>query len=227
MKPLGKVKTEWSAEFAYAIGLLTTDGSLSKDGRHINFTSKDRDLVMTFKRCLKLDNVIGRKTSGSTKEKKYFQIQFGDVLFYRFLVKLGLMPNKTKKLGDLNIPQKYFFHFLRGHFDGDGTIYSYFDKRWKRSFMFYTVFCSASLSHILWLRREIYSILGIQGHINRTWKDGKSGKVFLYQLKFAKKESFKLLKKLYQRSGKNYLERKYQKIQVILAQVEELADSSP
>ena len=111
MKPLGKVKTKWSAEFAYAIGLLTTDGSLSKDRRHINFTSKDRDLVMTFKRCLKLDNVIGRKTSGSTKEKKYFQIQFGDVLFYRFLLKIGLMPNKTKKLGDLNIPQKLFFIF--------------------------------------------------------------------------------------------------------------------
>jgi len=30
----------WSADFAYAVGLLTTDGSLSIDGRHINLTSK-------------------------------------------------------------------------------------------------------------------------------------------------------------------------------------------
>gem|GEM_PF-6676481 len=45
MKPLGKVKIQWSPEFAYVIGLLTTDGNLSPDGRHINFTSKDRELV--------------------------------------------------------------------------------------------------------------------------------------------------------------------------------------
>ena len=41
MKRLNRVKTEWSPEFAYAIGLLVTDGSLSKDGRHINFSSMD------------------------------------------------------------------------------------------------------------------------------------------------------------------------------------------
>ena len=32
---------KWTSELAYAVGLLTTDGSLSKDGRHIDLTSKD------------------------------------------------------------------------------------------------------------------------------------------------------------------------------------------
>lgn len=41
MKPQGKPIT-WSPEIAYAVGLLTTDGSLSIDGRHIDFTSKDK-----------------------------------------------------------------------------------------------------------------------------------------------------------------------------------------
>ena len=41
MKRLSRIKIEWSPEFAYAIGLIVTDGSLSKDGRHINFSSKD------------------------------------------------------------------------------------------------------------------------------------------------------------------------------------------
>ena len=54
MKPLNKTKIKWSPDFAYAVGLLTTDGSLSKDGRHISFTSKDLQLAKLFKKCLKL-----------------------------------------------------------------------------------------------------------------------------------------------------------------------------
>ncbi len=32
---------KWTANLAYAVGLITTDGCLSKDGRHIDLTSKD------------------------------------------------------------------------------------------------------------------------------------------------------------------------------------------
>lgn len=42
MKPLSKIKIKWSPKFAYCIGLITSDGNLSKDGRHISFTSKDK-----------------------------------------------------------------------------------------------------------------------------------------------------------------------------------------
>jgi len=187
MRPLGKVKIKWSPEFAYAIGLLTTDGNLSPDGRHINFTSKDRELAETFKRILKIDNVIGRKARGYEQEKKYFVIQFGDVLFYRFLETIGLMPNKSKLLGSLEIPDIYFFDFLRGHFDGDGTFYSYWDPRWRSSFMFYTEFISASRKHIDWLQKTLLEKLKIKGHITHS-----GGKV-CYQLKYAKKESVILL----------------------------------
>jgi len=39
-KPKGNVAISWNPEFAYAIGLLVSDGCLSKDGRHINLTPK-------------------------------------------------------------------------------------------------------------------------------------------------------------------------------------------
>src|SRR3989338_5725455 len=123
-RPQSKVKIEWSPEFAYAIGLLTTDGSLSIDGRHINFTSKDVELVELFKKCLNLQNRIGLK-SGVTKIKNISQVQFGDVNFYKFLQSIGLMPRKTKLLAALEVPDWYFFDFLRVNFDGDGTFYSY------------------------------------------------------------------------------------------------------
>ena len=65
-------QVKWTPEFAYAIGLLTTDGNLSKDGRHITFTSKDIQLVKTFKKYLNLTDVkIGTKTSGTTSSSNY------------------------------------------------------------------------------------------------------------------------------------------------------------
>lgn len=136
----------WSGGLAYVIGLLTTDGSLSIDGRHINLTSKDIDQIKTFARILNLKNKIGNKYSSYIQEKKYFQIQFGNVKFYRFLQNIGLTPNKTKTLKSLRIPDRYFADFLRGHLDGDGCTYSYWDRRWKSSFMLYTTFVSARLN---------------------------------------------------------------------------------
>ena len=88
MKLLNKTKTEWCAELAYAIGLIATDGNLSKDGRHINFTSKDKQLAGLFAKCLNLQTKITMKGNGFGKEKKYYFVQFGDKNFYRFLEKL-------------------------------------------------------------------------------------------------------------------------------------------
>lgn len=211
MKPQSKVNTTWSPILAYAIGLLATDGNLSTDGRHINFTSKDKDQVENFKLCLNLSNKIGRKARGGETEKKYYVLQFGDVHFYQFLASIGLRPNKSKTLKSLKIPDKYVFDFLRGHFDGDGSFYSYWDKRWKSSFMFYTVFISASQEHTLWLRDIIGRKLGIRGHISKSIKSS------VYNLRYAKKESLKLLPKLYYNRDIIYLKRKRDKIEGVLS----------
>jgi len=180
----------WSGNLAYAIGLITTDGSLSKDRRHINLTSKDKEQITNFAKVLNLKNKIGLKYSSYTHQKKYYQIQFGNVKFYKFLERIGLFPNKTKTLGKLKIPKIYFADYLRGHLDGDGCTYSYFDPRWKNSFMLYTTFTSASKKHLEWLRNRIKDLYGIEGKIGFQ---GKS----TYNLRFAKKSSILLLKKMY------------------------------
>jgi intein-encoded DNA endonuclease-like protein len=191
MKPLQKVKTKWSPEFAYAIGLLVTDGNLSPDKRHITFTSKDLELINNFQKSLKINLHIGKKSSGSNTDKKYYVVQIGDILFYKFLMDIGLTPRKTKTIGAIKVPTKYFYDFLRGHFDGDGSFYSYWDPRWKSSFMFYTIFVSASKNHLNWLREAIFNLVKIRGHITKSVNEST------YQLKYAKTESLKLLPKLY------------------------------
>src|SRR3990167_4467726 len=146
----------WSPELAYAIGLIATDGCLSNDERHLFFVSKDLEQIKNIKKCLGLKVKIGIHRAGARfNNKKYHRVQWGDVTLYKFLLDIGLMPNKSQKLGALIIPDEYFFDFLRGSFDGDGSFYSYFDPRWKSSFMFYLNFTSASPEHIDWLRHTL------------------------------------------------------------------------
>jgi len=209
-KPKGKVKIIWSSAFAYAIGLIVSDGNLSPSGRHISFMSKDLEMVKNYLEALQIDVHIGNKSSGFQLEKKYYVVQFGDVLFYDFLKQIGLMPNKSKVIGKVDIPTEYFFDFLRGSFDGDGCTHSYFDPRWKSSFMFYTIFTSSSLEHITWLRAEISTHLSIKGHVT------KSNKNTAFQLKYAKRESILLLRAMYKNKRAPSLSRKRLKIDEML-----------
>ncbi len=209
-KSKSKVEIKWSPNFAYAIGLLVSDGNLSPDGRHITFTSKDLELIELFQKALDTNIHIGKKSSAKNKIKKYFVTQFSDVLFYEFLLQIGLMPNKSKVIGEVKVPDAYFFDFLRGSFDGDGCTYSYFDPRWKSSFMFYTTFVSASYAHVIWLQEKISTSLMIKGHITTN------GTRAVYQLKYAKKDSLKLLRAMYSGTDSLFLSRKHLKIEQML-----------
>lgn len=173
MHRVGKVKIEWSSSFAYAIGLITTDGNLSKDRRHINFTSKDRKLVIQFKKCLNLKNRIGMKARGGETTKKYYQVQFGDRNFYDFLLSLGLMPNKSRKLKKLRIAKKYFADFFRGCIDGDGSITSFKHPESKHKQIRIKI-ASASFPFLHWLKNSIKEYFLIRGGwitpAKRTWE---------------------------------------------------------
>ena len=218
---MSRISYQWSPELAYAIGLISTDGCLSPDGRHIDLTSKDKEQLFNFLHCMNIANKIGVKKSG--RGYISYRVQFGNIKFYKFLLAIGLTPNKTRSLGSLKVPSKYFADFLRGHFDGDGSFYSYFDPRWKSSHMFYTSFVSASRQHIDWLRDVITRLFGVRGHIT------KSKLSSIYQLKYAKRESLKLLPKLYYHSRVICLSRKRDKIERVVnnADVAKLATALP
>jgi len=209
----------WSADLAYVVGLITTDGNLSSDGRHLEFTSKDMDQLETFKRILKLKNRIGWKTSGYSS-KRYPHIQFGNVKLYRWLVQIGLMPNKSKRLGTLAVPDLYFFDFLRGCLDGDGNIFIYQDSIFPNSQRLYISFASGSRPYLEWIHATTSRLLDTAGCItlsSRAWR-----------LKYAKRDSQLLLKAMYHQAEIPRLERKYRiakdSFPSYCAEVMELAD---
>jgi hypothetical protein len=202
----------WTHNLAYAVGLITTDGNLSKDGRHILFVSKDLEQVQNLVNILQLNAKISLKKGGYTGLISYYFLQFSHVELYRFLISIGLHPNKSKTLNTLDIPERYFADFLRGVFDGDGSTYSYWDKRWKSSFMFYLAFTSACLEFLNWLKNYIHNMYDILGVIKTSGKTA-------YQLVYAKKNSFILIDHMYAEPAAVYLTRKKSKIERAVAEM--------
>jgi len=205
---------KWNEKIAYVIGLLTTDGNLSKDGHHIVFKSSDLQLVRVFKKCLNLSNKIAKTKKSGWEKKPHYRIQFGNVQFYKWLLRIGLCPRKTKKLKEIKIPNKYFKDFLRGHLDGDGSICSYrdywntfknpkyiYERLWIR-------FLSTSKNHVLWLHRKIKQFLNVRGHIWERKPRRNDQTTSVWELKFGKKDSLKILKWIYYKRELPCLERK-------------------
>lgn len=128
------------------------------------------------------------------------------------------MPNKTKHLGPLKIERKFFADFLRDHFDGDGYIHSYYDPRWRSSYMVYLNFLSASYELLQWMQEQIIGNFGVRGVLKKASN--------IYGIRFAKYESLHLLKQMYPSRQQPVLclDRKFQKIQKIRAEVLKLVN---
>lgn len=212
-KPAKFISTKWNEKLAYAIGLLTSDGCLSSDKRHIEFSSKDKEQVENLMRCLNLNNKITKKTRSNEKIKKYYHIQFGSVQFYKFLKSVGLISQKSKLLQKVKVPKRFFRDFLRGLFDGDGS-FGKFTHPESQYPQLRLRFASGSSNFLKWLHQRIKKEIGTKGFIVKGNRKE--------DLTFGKQDSLKILKYMYYSPNVICLSRKFQKVKTLLADVAEL-----
>ena len=200
MNPQKQVDCSWTPIMSYVLGLIATDGNLSPSGRHIYFTSKDFELAELFHTYLGLKVKIGVKSRAKNEIKKYHVVQFGDVNFYRFLISIGLTKNKSKTIGSLRVPRKFFMDFLRGCIDGDGNIGIFMHPESKHPQLRVRLF-SASKKFLEWIEQQVERY-GIHGFFTKS--------LGVHVLVFAKADSTKLLNLIYYAGFPKSLERKYQ-----------------
>jgi len=150
------------ANLWYLVGLITSDGCLSSDGRHIDITSKDFKFLEGVRDLIGIENKIGIKYG--FKKQKAFHIQFSNRNFYEFLLSIGLIPNKSLTLGRIQTPEHYFIDFLRGAIDGDGCIRTWLHLTNKREQWSLRIY-SGSRKFVLWLRSATQQLLGVSGKI--------------------------------------------------------------
>jgi len=100
----------WSPVMAYMLGFIYADGCLVeyKNGCHgLDITSKDIGHLRLLKKQLGAGHKIGRKERG-------YRIQVRNQNIYANLIKLGLVPRKSKVLDFPKMPETYLSHFIRG-----------------------------------------------------------------------------------------------------------------
>lgn len=115
---------EYSELFYYFAGLVAADGTLDSNRHRIRIVLKSDDFEL-------IENLNHRIFSESNiymtnnKVTETCSIHIENKIIYNKLISLGIVPQKTKIL-DINfdmIPEDMINHFLRGYFDGDGSIF--------------------------------------------------------------------------------------------------------
>lgn len=117
---------------AYVLGFFTADGSMYKTNRNtyfIEFQITDKKLLEKIRKVIGSNHKITIRKRNK-RWKTIYRLQIGSKQIFNNLLRHGLYPNKSKTLRLPKIPKKYFNHFLRGYFDGDGCIH--IGRYWRK-----------------------------------------------------------------------------------------------
>lgn len=110
---------------AYTLGLLMSDGNVSKKGNTISITlTKDDSYILEIINNKLLDNKGNLCLSHKEDKKPRIVLQFNGKKIKKDLAKYNVIPDKTNILTSItndDIPKELFHHYIRGLFDGDGV----------------------------------------------------------------------------------------------------------
>ncbi len=186
----------WSSNIAYLTGLITSDGTLDRDRPRIAFINSEFELIEHARDIVKdeINEKNYKPQRYSRGESVWWRYQFTSRRYYYFLKNIGLTPDKSLTINQLNIPNQYFIDFLRGEMDGDGGFRKYGSK-------FRCYICSGSKEFLEWLFNKIKGNIDINGGWIRQGNN-------VYELDFGINDSVKIAKELY-REDNLRLTRKY------------------
>ena len=195
---------------SYVLGFIVADGciTVSKERPNrpfsLNITSVDKKHLYKIRRVLNSEHKISKKTSG--EKNVAFQIQIRNQIIAKDLMKLGIFPRKTSNLNPIKIPQKYFNSFVRGFFDGDGSVYIY---KVNRTTQIKVGFVSTSLSFFTEFNKQLCKNLDIPiKSIHRTIDKRGEKKMVQFNTHFYIDDCEKLANFLYRNNPILYLLRK-------------------
>lgn len=111
---------------AYFLGLLYADGCNTRSGVSINLESSDGYIIEKFLQKIESNMPVKLVTFNKLNYKPQNSIQLCSSILSKDLIKLGCMPKKSLILKfptEEQVPKHLIHHFIRGYFDGDGSIY--------------------------------------------------------------------------------------------------------
>lgn len=191
---------------AYFLGLLLADGYVLKDyrGFGIQLSLGDKYILDL------LAELIGPSTSikrikptigslGKLKRNEMYRLIVTNSVIASDLRRHGLIKNKTYRLSLLPVEMRLLPSFVRGLWDGDGTIGVHSKNG--------NIWCQIGTASLDFVNTFLELELPVSFSINRP-----SEKFYHLRVSGGNQETIRFLKWMYARKGDLYLRRKYEKI---------------
>lgn len=196
----------WSPQMAYTLGFIAADGNICHTGRAhtLHIACDDLDVIEKIKIVIQYQGPIHLKPRLNNKIS--YSLRICDPIIFNDLEKLGVTERKSLTFTPPKIPKKLIRHFIRGYFDGDGTVYlRNFQYRSKLAAKFYT----ASLQMAEYTHKLMVKTLG-DAYLGKILKYLAHQKTPYYVISIGHKASVKLFNYMYSDTNL-YLDRKYKK----------------
>ena len=181
-----------SANKAYWLGFIAADGNIRQDYLRLSIELSITDKEHLFKFQHDIDTNAPIKDSTREHSSSYIRINNKHICLA--LSKYGIVPNKSLSLMIKTefLPHQFIRDFIRGYFDGDGSIYQDVRGQWGINF-------TGSHSFMLQLQEMLPVYMGFYNKGNYSSLETQD-----------KKKIQELIKYIYT-DATVYLERKYQK----------------
>ena len=173
----------------YVLGWFFSDGNISKNLReaNIHLSIKDKKILYHIKKLLKSEAPI-------YEDKNSASIRINNRIIVEDLVRAGCTPNKSLTLKFPDIKSTQLRHFIRGYFDGDGSIHFNQPNTIKVTFV-------GTREFITSLQTRLNKEPGLK--IHQIYKNKNT-----YVCRYYGNDARKLCTWMYKRVKYNYLKRK-------------------
>ena len=192
----------WSPEMAYVLGLIITDGCVSGAGQ-VSLSMNDQELLEKVKKVMGSEHNI----TPSKHQAGLYCFHFAREKLIEDLHKFGVFPRKSLTVNFPDVPQKFLTDFIRGVFDGDGSVY-FEPHSPKNPLRLRSKFVSSSKQFI----EGLHMALEFLGMPKRKIYQQKTKNAWSYSLVFCHRDSKKLFEILYKNTKNGlFLDRKYRR----------------
>ncbi|MEK7526064.1 MAG: LAGLIDADG family homing endonuclease [Patescibacteria group bacterium] len=193
---------KWNSEMAYILGFISADGNISRHGRAhmLQIASDDKDVIKKIINTLNSSSPIMERSRWNGKVS--YQFRVSNKIIFNDLIKLKITERKSLTLTPPQIPKAYISHYLRGFFDGDGSVYVN-----KRSNSIVSEWYSASVKMANYIYKNIKHICPeFKGNVSKVLTPKKDR--YYYSITLGHRDSLILFRYLY-KNATIYMNRKY------------------
>ena len=205
----------WSNDSAYVLGFIFADGSLENApyirGKYLRVTNTDYSVIKQIRRAIGSAHKFAITPATGNRKKKYL-LRIGSHVIFNDLERLGVHPKKSNNMNFPNVPSKFLSDFVRGYFDGDGTIAVENIKN-KPHNRLKVIFTSGSKEFLLSLANALNKWCCVK--LVKIYNSHRS-----YQLSYRSKDALNALRFIYKTANKEgalYMDRKYNKFKQLIS----------